>query len=150
MEPEGVILMESIVLNERLKSGYSMVVINGKKIDMTHLTNYLVETLLPDMVRHNESYFFWNFNFKDISCLKEELYTKEKDSLIKDNFKCDNFDTLWKVNFSMPDGTKMKAEISSEVWYKEEEEHQISPFAFVFDAPFAAGYMYSKVSFSKS
>lgn len=137
------------VLNERLKSVYPMVVINGKKIDVPHLTNYLVETLLPDMVRHNESCFLWHFGRKDISCYKEEIYIKERDRFIKDNFKCDNFDTLWEVNFEMPDGKKMKAEISSEVWYKEDEEHEISPFAFVFDAPFASGYMYSKVNFSK-
>jgi hypothetical protein len=143
-------LMETKVFNERMKSVYPMVIVNGRKIDVPKLAHYLVESLLPDMVRHNESCFFWHFNLKDISSSKEELYTEERDKFIKDNFKCENFDTLWKVNFEMPNGTKMEAEIKNEVWFKENEEHQISPFAFVFDAPLASGYMYSKVSFSKA
>ena len=142
-------LMETKVFNERMKSGYPMVIVNGKKLDIPHLAKYLVENLLPDMVSHNESCFFWHFDLKDISSSKEELYTKERDKFIEDKFKCENFDTLWQVNFKLPDGTKMIAEIGSEVWFKENEEHQISPLAFLFDAPLASGYMYSKVSFLK-
>ena len=44
----------------------------------------------------------------------------------------------------------MKAEIKNEVWFKENEEHEISPYAFLFDVPLASGYMYSKVSFLKA
>lgn len=142
--------METKVFNERMKSVYPMVIVNGEKLDVPHLAKYLVESLLPDMFWRDESCFFWHFNLKDISSSKEELYTEERDKFIKDKFKCDNFDTLWKVNFELPNGTKMEAEIKNEVWFKENEEHQISPFAFVFDAPLASGYMYSKVSFSKA
>ena len=142
--------METKVFNERMKSVYPMVIVNGEKLDVPHLANYLVESLLPEMFWREESCFFWHFNLKDISSSKEELYTEERNRFIKDKFKCDNFDTLWKVNFEMPNGTKMEAKIKNEVWFRENEEHQISPFAFVFDAPLASGYMYSKVSFSKA
>lgn len=141
--------METLVFNERMKSGYPMVILNGKKLDVPHLAKYLVEDLLPDMFWRDESCFLWHFDREDISCYKEELYNEERDRFIEDKFKCENFDTLWQVNFKLPDGTKMIAEIGSEVWFKENEEHQISPLAFLFDAPLAQGYMYSKVSFSK-
>lgn len=144
--------METKVLNERIKSGYPKVLINNgnNEINLPWFAKDLIEKLLPEMFTNNESCFLWNFHIKAISCYKEEIYTKEKDKFMKHNFKCDNFDTLWQVDFKLPNGTKMKAEIKNEVWFKKNEVHETSPYAFLFDAPLASGYMYSKVKFSKA
>lgn len=141
--------METKVFNERIKSGYP-VYIGYEKINIPHLANYLVNNLLPTMVAHKESCFFWHYKLKDVSCFTEELYQTERDRFSKEKLKCENFDTIWTVDFKLPDGTKMKAEISNEVWFNEEKDHPISPFALVFDAPFADGYMLSKVKFTKA
>jgi hypothetical protein len=145
-------LMETKIFNERIKSGYPKVLINNgnNEINLPWFAKDLIEKLLPEMFSGNESCFLWNFHIKAISCYKEEIYTKEKDKFVQHKFKHENFDTLWQVNFKLPNGTKMKAEIKNEVWFKENEEHEISPYAFLFDAPLACGYMYSKVSFSKA
>ena len=44
-------LMETKVFNERMKSVYPMVIVNGRKIDVPKLAHYLVEDLLPDDVQ---------------------------------------------------------------------------------------------------
>ena len=145
-------LMETKIFNERIKSSYPMVLINNgnNEINLPWCAKDLIEKLLPEMFSNNESCFLWHFDRKDISCYKEELYNKERDKFIRHKFKCENLDTLWQVNFELPNGTKMKAEIKNEVWFKENEEHEISPYAFLFDVPLASGYMYSKVSFLKA
>lgn len=142
--------VENKVFNERFKTGFPVAFINGQRFDIEHLSNYLIADLLPNMVINNESCFFWHFTLKDISCLTEEVYQNERKRFSKQKLKCENFDTTWTVKFQMEDGSKMIAEISNEVWFNEDENHPISPFAFVFDSPFAEGYMLSKVKFSKA
>lgn len=140
--------METKVFNEA-KVGLTKVFFNGQEsVDINNLSKFMVNNLLPSMVKHKETAFFWHFSAKNVSALTEELYKHEQNRFIKAKFQKENFDTLWNVNFQMPDGTKMVAQISNEVWYQDDKDHPISPFAFIFEAPFAEGYMLSKVSFS--
>lgn len=140
--------METKVFNEA-KVGLTKVFVNGQEsVDINNLSKFMINNLLPSMVKHKETAFFWHFLAKDVSALTEELYKHEQNRFVKAKFQKENFDTLWNVNFQMPDGTKMVAQISNEVWYQDDKDHPISPFAFIFEAPFAEGYMLSKVSFS--
>jgi hypothetical protein len=142
--------VEKKVFNEA-KVGLSRVFVNGKEtVDIKNLASFMLKKLLPSMVENKETAFFWHFLVKDVSALTEELYQHEINRFAKAKFKKENFDTIWTVNFTMPDGEKMVAEIANEVWYQDDKDHPISPFAFLFDAPFAEGYMLSKVKFSKA
>ena len=143
--------VQNKIFNERFKQGFLVAIIGDQKFDIEHLANFLIADILPNMVNNNESCFFWHYTAKNVMCMSEEKYHKERERFENvEKFKCENFNTVWTVKFQMPNGTNMIAEISNEVWFNDEENHPISPFAFVFDAPFADGYMLSLVKFKKA
>lgn len=131
------------------KLDYTRFVVNNVKVDVKDLANFMVKKLLPDMVTHKESCFFWHNLKNDVTALTHDQYKHEIKRFQSFEYDCEKFDTMWQINFTMPDGTKMIAEITHEVWYDEDKDFPISPFAFIFEAPFAEGYMLSCVKFKK-
>jgi hypothetical protein len=56
-------------------------------------------------------------------------------------------DTTWTYEFKNKDGKKKKASITTEIWFKDNENHNTSPIALLLGQFFGAGLHISKVKF---
>jgi hypothetical protein len=119
----------------------------GAVADPRHLGVYLLSKVIPSMDNGGDVAFAWAWAKKDVCVYNQSEYDGEtamyrnKHKMIKTDG-----DTTWFYEFKK-DGKKRKALITTEIWFKENEDHNTSPIALLLGQFFGAGLHIAKVKF---
>ena len=120
---------------------------HGAATDPRHLGIHLLTQVIPCMDRAGDVAFAWYFATNDVVVYNQNEYDKEthhyknRQKMVKDEG-----DTTWFYEFNK-DGKKRRAVITTEIWYKKNEDHPISPIALLLGQFVAAGIHICKVKF---
>ena len=116
----------------------------GAVTDPRSLGVYLLAKVIPAMDGNGDIAFAWFWAKKDVCVYNQEEYDGEtKMYRTKHKMKKTDGDTTWFYEFKK-DGKMRKAIITTEIWYKENTQHNISPIALLMSQFFGAGLHISK------
>ena len=117
--------------------------INYKVLGITILAK-----LIPEMDKNNEVAFAYHYAMKDLCAYSAADYNSETSNYKKTHkMKCDKGDTVWFYEFKNKDGKKRRCILETEIWYKPNAEHSVSPIAILFSQFFANGLHITKCRF---
>jgi hypothetical protein len=123
---------------------------HGAVIDPRHLGVYLLTIVIPEMYRTGEVAFAWAWAKKDVCVYNQAEYDQETAVYLKKhNMQKDDGDTTWFYEFKK-DGKKLKAIMTTEIWFKEDASHNTSPIALLLGQFFGAGLHIVKVKFEET
>jgi len=116
-------------------------------IDPRFLGIQLLTSVIPRMDGNGDMAFAWMWAKNDVALYNQKEYDEEtkmyrtKHKMIKNNG-----DTTWFYDFKIGE-KKRRAIITTEIWFKKDEDHATSPIALLMGQFFGAGLHISKVRF---
>ena len=120
----------------------------GAAADPRQLGVYLLARVIPAMDANGDVAFAWAWAKNDVCVYNQAEYDGEtKMYRTRHKMKKTDGDTTWYYEFKNKDGKKRKAVITTEIWYKENENHNTSPIALLLGQFFGAGLHICKVKF---
>lgn len=120
----------------------------GAAADPRHLGIHILTKVIPVMERDNEVAFAWGWAKNDVVVYNQNEYDTETTMYRRQHkMKKTDGDTTWFYEFKNKDGKKKKAIITTEIWFKENEQHNTSPIALLLGQFFGAGLHIAKVKF---
>lgn len=120
----------------------------GADADPRALGVYILASVLPNMERGGDVAFAWAWAKKDVCVYNQNEYdTETKMYRTKHKMVKTDGDTTWTYEFKNKDGKKKKVFITTEIWFKENENHNTSPIAILLGQFFGAGLHIAKVKF---
>lgn len=115
--------------------------------DPRHLGIHLLTKVIPSMDGNGDVAFAWAWAKNDVCVYNQEEYDGEtKMYRTKHKMVKTDGDTTWFYDFKKGD-KKRKAIITTEIWYKENADHNTSPIAILLGQFFGAGLHIAKVRF---
>ena len=116
--------------------------------DPRHLGVYLLTKVIPMMDGTGDVAFAWAWAKNDVGVYNQSEYDGETKMYRKQHkMKKTDGDTTWFYEFKNKDGKKRRALITTEIWFKEDADHNTSPIAILLGQFFGAGLHISKVKF---
>jgi hypothetical protein len=121
----------------------------GAVADPRHLGVHILTKVIPSMDINGDVAFAWLWAKNDLGVYNQKEYDGETKMYVETHkMKKTNGDTEWVYEFKNKDGKMRKATITTEIWYKEGEDHRTSPVAMLLNQFFGAGLHIAKVKFS--
>jgi hypothetical protein len=119
----------------------------GAAADPRHLGIHILSKTIPKMYETGDMAFAWLWRLSDVGIYNQAEYETEVNTYQKTHKmkKCDG-DTTWFYEFKK-DGVMRKAVITTEIWFKPGEQHQLSPIAQLLGQFCGHGLHISKVKF---
>ena len=120
---------------------------NAPLPDPRHLGVYLLTKVIPQMDANGEHSFAWIWAAKDVGVYNQQEYETETEMYRKKHKmrKADG-DTTWFYDYTLK-GKKRRCVMTTEIWYKEGKEHNVSPIAYLFGQFMANGFHITKCRF---
>lgn len=120
----------------------------GAVADPRSLGVYLLAKVIPAMDGNGDVAFAWAWAKKDVCVYNQAEYDGET-AMYRNRHKMKKTDgdTTWFYEFKNKDGKMRKALITTEIWFKENENHNTSPIALLLGQFFGAGLHIAKVKF---
>lgn len=130
------------VLNYKTK-----VFMSNQVADPKHLGIHLLAKAIPSMDNGKEVAFAWHWAMKDVTIYTKQEYETET-SMYKNTHKMKktNGDTTWFYDFKK-DGKMRRCIMTTEIWYKPNTEHNVSPIAILMGQFMANGFHITKCVF---
>ena len=120
---------------------------NGKLPDLKQLAIYLLARVIPEMDRDGDHAFAWLWAKEDICVYNADEYATETGMYkTKHKMKMDKGDTTWFYDYTLK-GKKRRCVMTTEIWYKPNASHNLSPIAIIFGQMFANGLHIVKCEF---
>jgi len=120
----------------------------GAVTDPRSLGVFILAKVIPDMDRTGDVAFCWGWRVNDVCVYNQSEYNTETATYRKTHkMKKSTGDTTWFYEFKNKDGVMRKALMTTEIWYKEGEDHNTSPIALLMGQFFGAGLHIVKVKF---
>jgi hypothetical protein len=98
------------------------------------------------MEEDNDVAFAWHWRANDACVYSAEELALEIDNYKSRGLKCSKGDSTWFYDWTIK-GKKHRCLMTTEIWYKEDEDHRTSPFAYLFNQFMGAGLHITRVRF---
>jgi hypothetical protein len=120
----------------------------GATADPRSIGVYLLAKVIPAMDVNGDMAFIWAWAKEDIGVYNQAEYDCET-AMYRNRHKMKKTDgdTTWFYEFKNKDGKMRKALITTEIWFKENGNHNTSPVALLLGQFFGAGLHIAKVKF---
>ena len=120
---------------------------HGAATDPRRLGIHLLTQVIPSMIATNDMAFAWYFATNDVVVYNQQEYDEETHNYKnRHNMVKDEGDTTWFYEFKKG-GKKRRAIITTEIWYKKNQDHSTSPIALLLGQFVGAGFHICKVKF---
>ncbi len=107
----------------------------------------LLTKVIPRMFAVGDVAFGWHWAANDVGVYNQAEYDAEtKNYRTKHKMMKNDGDTTWFYDFKNGD-KKVRAIITTEIWFKKDEDHNTSPVAILLGQFFGAGLHLAKVRF---
>jgi hypothetical protein len=108
----------------------------------------LLTKIIPMMDYKNDFAFAWHWKANDVCLYSKAEYEKETEYYITTHkMKRNKGDTVYHYDF-IANGKKRRCILMTEIWYVPDEDHNISPIAYLFGQFMGCGLHITKCSFS--
>ena len=115
--------------------------------DLKSLGVHLLAKVIPAMDKNGDVAFAWFWRMNQMGVYNQQEYDTETTMYQKEHKMLkDNGDTTWCYEFKKGD-KKRRCVMTTEIWYKKDEEHRTSPIALLLNQYFAAGLHIVKCRF---
>jgi hypothetical protein len=114
--------------------------------DPKNLGIYMMTKIIPHMEGAKDVAFAWHWKANDVVVYDQSEYDTETTSYRKKGLKADKGDTPYFYDYTFK-GKKRRCILTSEIWYKDDEDFRTSPFAFLFGQFFGSGLHITRVRF---
>lgn len=112
--------------------------------DLRSLGVYLMARVIPKMEELGEMAFAWHWAGNDVCAYTHNDYSTETGSYKKlHKMKCCKGDTVWNYDYTFK-GKKRRCIMETEIWYKPDTDHNVSPIAMVFGQFMSPGFHFVK------
>lgn len=120
----------------------------GAGLDPRSIGIFILTQVIPRMDVNNDIAFFWHWKLGDVGVYNQKEYDAET-ALYKTQHKMvkDAGDTTWFYDFKNKEGKMRRCIITTEIWYKKNGNHNVSPIAYLFGQMFGNGLHISKCRF---
>jgi hypothetical protein len=116
--------------------------------DLRRMGVFIMTRVIPSMDALGDVAFAWHFAGKDISVYNQNEYTMETTNYRrKFNMVVNKGDTTWFFDFKNKDGKQRRCIMTTEIWFKKDEDFATSPIALLFGQMFGAGLHITKCRF---
>jgi hypothetical protein len=116
--------------------------------NLRHMGVFIMTRVIPSMDAHGDVAFAWHFAGKDITVYNQNEYTMETTTYRKKyKMVVNKGDTTWFFDFKNKDGKQRRCIMTTEIWFKKDEDFATSPIALLFGQMFGAGLHITKCRF---
>ena len=127
-----------------LKGSFPRIFSSTPMPDPKHLGVYLLTKVIPVMEGNGEFAFVWHWANKDVAVYSEAEYTAETGNYkSRHKMECSAGDTVWHYDYTFK-GKKRRCIITTEIWYKPDTDHAVSPIALIFGQFMGNGLHFAK------
>lgn len=93
---------------------------------------YLLTKVIPSMDERKEDSFAWHFAGKDVCLYTKAEYDAEINNYINTHkMKCSKGNVVWHYDYTLAGGKKRRCVMTTEIWFKPDADHSISPIALL-------------------
>lgn len=116
--------------------------------DLRHMGIFLLTKVIPQMDAEGDMAFYWAWAAKDIGVYNQSEYDEETRRYKKEHkMKMSKGDTTYFYEFKNKDGKMRRCILTTEIWFKEDEHHRLSPVAMLMGQMFGNGLHITKCRF---
>ena len=118
--------------------------------DFRHLGVFLMTKAIPRMFEEQETGFIWHYDSEDVKAFTPHTVAFAQKRMRDAGYKCDKGDTTWTYQFKAKNGSTVDCEMTTEIWYPEDEDYRLSPLAVLFGQFFGNGEHITHIRFTET